>query len=112
MRRHTTHQYQSRNDNGSRDLSQNEVGVPRIIACVLLGIAGVGLAASAANRQDDQKTLAKWDADYHEQASAAKNREKAGSEKSRSKEALQKIRSDTGQLASRPPAGVSEAPKK
>ena len=38
--------------------------VTRIIACVLLGIAGVGLTASAANRQDDQKALAKLDADY------------------------------------------------
>jgi ketosteroid isomerase-like protein len=41
-----------------------KVGVTRIIACMLLGIAGVGLATSAANRQDDQKTLAKLDADY------------------------------------------------
>lgn len=38
--------------------------VTRIIACVLLGIAGVGLAASAANRQDDQKALTKLDTDY------------------------------------------------
>jgi ketosteroid isomerase-like protein len=36
----------------------------RIIVGVLLGIAGVGPAASAANRQDDQKTLATLDADY------------------------------------------------
>lgn len=39
-------------------------GVTRIIACVLLGIAGVGLAASATNREDDQKALTKLDADY------------------------------------------------
>jgi ketosteroid isomerase-like protein len=62
MRRYTTHQ--NRNDNGSRDLPQNKVGVTRIVACVLLGIASVGVAASAADRQDDQKTLAKLDADY------------------------------------------------
>jgi ketosteroid isomerase-like protein len=41
-----------------------KVGITRIIVCVLLGIAGVGPAASAANRQDDQKTLATLDADY------------------------------------------------
>jgi ketosteroid isomerase-like protein len=64
MRRHTTCQYRGGNDNGSRDLSQNKVGVTRIVACVLFGIAGVGLAASAADRQDDQTTLAKLDADY------------------------------------------------
>lgn len=40
------------------------VGATRLVACVLLGIAGVGLAASAANRQDDQKSLATLDADY------------------------------------------------
>ena len=41
-----------------------KVGITRIIVGVLLGIAGVGLAASAADRQDDQKTLAALDADY------------------------------------------------
>ena len=64
MTPHTTHQYKSRDDNGSRDLSQNKVGVARIIACALLGIADVGLTASAANHRDDQQTLAKLDADY------------------------------------------------
>jgi ketosteroid isomerase-like protein len=64
MKRHTTRQYLSRNDSGSGDLSQNKGGVAQIIACVLLGIAGLGLTASAANRQDDQKALAKLDADY------------------------------------------------
>jgi ketosteroid isomerase-like protein len=64
MKRHTTHQYQNRNDYGPRDRSQNKGGVAGIVACVLVGIAGVGLAASAGNGQDDQKTLAKLDADY------------------------------------------------
>lgn len=64
MKRHTAHQYQRRNDNGSLDLSQHKVRVTRIIACVLLGIAGVAPAAPPTNRQDDQKTLAKLDADY------------------------------------------------
>ena len=41
-----------------------KVGITRIIVGVLLGIAGVGLAAAATNRQDDQKTLATLDADY------------------------------------------------
>jgi ketosteroid isomerase-like protein len=41
-----------------------KVGITRIIVGVLLGIAGVGLAASEANRQDDQKSLATLDADY------------------------------------------------
>jgi ketosteroid isomerase-like protein len=41
-----------------------KVGVKEIIVYVLFGIAGVGLAASAASVQDDQKTLAKLDADY------------------------------------------------
>jgi ketosteroid isomerase-like protein len=41
-----------------------KTGITRIIVGVLLGIAGVGPAASAANRQDDQKTLATLDADY------------------------------------------------
>ena len=41
-----------------------KVGITRLVAGVLLGTAAVGMAASAANRQDDQKTLAKLDADY------------------------------------------------
>jgi ketosteroid isomerase-like protein len=41
-----------------------KVGVAQVIGCVLLGLAGVGLAASAADRRDDQKSLAKLDADY------------------------------------------------
>jgi ketosteroid isomerase-like protein len=44
--------------------NKSNVCVTRIAACVLLGIAGVGLAASAANRQDDQEALTKLDADY------------------------------------------------
>jgi ketosteroid isomerase-like protein len=41
-----------------------KVVVRRIFACLLVGIAGVGLALPAADRQDDQKTLTKLDADY------------------------------------------------
>lgn len=41
-----------------------KVAVTRIVACLLLGIAGIGLAATATNREDDQKTLAQLDADY------------------------------------------------
>jgi ketosteroid isomerase-like protein len=36
----------------------------QIIACVFAGIACVGLAAAVPNGQNDQKTLAKLDADY------------------------------------------------
>jgi ketosteroid isomerase-like protein len=36
----------------------------RMFACVLVGIAVAGLAVSAADRQDDRKTLTKLDADY------------------------------------------------
>jgi ketosteroid isomerase-like protein len=64
MRRPTTRRRQSRDDNGSRTLLQRKVRITRIVACVLLGIAGVGLAISAVNQADDQKTLAKLDADY------------------------------------------------
>ncbi len=64
MRRHTIRQRQSRDANGSRELLQGKVAIRRIGACVLLGIVGVGLAVSAANREDDQKTLAKLDTDY------------------------------------------------
>jgi ketosteroid isomerase-like protein len=39
-------------------------GVARIVGCLLLGIAGVGLLAAAADFRDDQKTLAKLDAAY------------------------------------------------
>jgi ketosteroid isomerase-like protein len=44
--------------------NKSKVWVTRMIACVLLGIAGVGLTASAINRQDDQKALTKLDTDY------------------------------------------------
>lgn len=64
MRRHTTRQRQSCDGDGSRERLLSEVGMTRIVVCVLLGIAGIGLALSAANREDDQKTLAKLDADY------------------------------------------------
>lgn len=64
MRRHTIRQRQSRDANGSRELLRGKVGIRRIGACVLLGIVGAGLAVSAANREDDQKTLAKLDTDY------------------------------------------------
>ena len=64
MRRHTTRQRQSCDDDGSRERLLSKVGMTRIVVCVLFGIAGIGLALSAANREDDQKTLAKLDADY------------------------------------------------
>jgi ketosteroid isomerase-like protein len=64
MRRDPTRPRQSRDDNGSRELSRCKVWITRFIACAFLGIAGVGVAVSAANRQGDQKTLAKLDADY------------------------------------------------
>jgi ketosteroid isomerase-like protein len=59
MRRHTTHQRKSFRDT----LSKNKVGITRIVACVLLGIGGIG-ALSAASREDDRKTLAKLDSEY------------------------------------------------
>lgn len=64
MRGHTTRQRQSCDDDGLRERLLSKVGMTRIVVCVLFGIAGIGLALSAANREDDQKTLAKLDADY------------------------------------------------
>jgi ketosteroid isomerase-like protein len=56
--------HQTRYVNGTGVLSDSRVVIARIFACALLGIAGVGLAASAANRQEDQNTLAALDTDY------------------------------------------------
>ena len=64
MRCHTTHQHEMRNDNGSQVISDRRVVIGRIFACALLGIGVVNLAASAANREDDQKTLEQLDTDY------------------------------------------------
>ena len=38
--------------------------VARILQCLLFGIAGAGMVAAAADLGDDQRTLAKLDADY------------------------------------------------
>jgi ketosteroid isomerase-like protein len=56
--------HQTRYVNGTGVLSDSRVVIARIFACALLGIAGVGLAAFAANRQEDQNTLAALDTDY------------------------------------------------
>jgi len=64
MKGYTTHQRRARNDSGSGALSHSRVGKTRLVACLLLLMTAVDLAAYAANRGDDQKTLAKLDADY------------------------------------------------
>jgi ketosteroid isomerase-like protein len=64
MRRHTTRQRQNHDASGSRELLQSKVGIKRAGTCVLLGIVAVGLAVSAASREDDQSMLAKLDTDY------------------------------------------------
>jgi ketosteroid isomerase-like protein len=64
MRGYATHQRHTRNDSGSRARLHNRVGKTRVVAYLLLVPAGVGLTAFAANRGDDQKTLAKLDTDY------------------------------------------------
>jgi len=64
MRGHSTQYHQTRYDNVADVLLNIRVVKKRIFACALLGIAGVGLAASAVNRQDDEKALATLDTDY------------------------------------------------
>ena len=64
MKGYRTHQRHSRNDRGSRALWHRRVGKTRLVACLLLAMTGVDLAANAANHGDDQKTLAKLDTDY------------------------------------------------
>jgi ketosteroid isomerase-like protein len=64
MKGHTIHQRDTRNDGGSRALWHRRVGKPRLLACLLVAMMGVDFAAYAANYGDDQKTLAKLDADY------------------------------------------------
>jgi ketosteroid isomerase-like protein len=58
------HRHQIRYDYGSRVLLDGRGVIRRIFACALLAISGVDLAVSAANREDDQRTLAKLDTDY------------------------------------------------
>ena len=64
MKRHATRPHQTRDDNGSRVLSKGGASKSRIAGCARLAVAGVGLAVSAATREDDQRTLAKLDSDY------------------------------------------------
>lgn len=64
MTGHKTHQRHTRNDSGSRPLWHRRVGKTRLVACLLVAITGVDLAAYTANYGDDQKILAKLDTDY------------------------------------------------
>jgi ketosteroid isomerase-like protein len=64
MKGYKTHQCHTRNDSGSPSLWHRRVGKTRLVACLLVAITGVDLAAYAANHGDDQKTLAKLDTDY------------------------------------------------
>jgi ketosteroid isomerase-like protein len=57
MSRHAINPYQTRHDKCKGVMN-------RIVGCALLAIAGVGLAVSAVNREDDRNTLASLDTDY------------------------------------------------
>lgn len=64
MKIYTTQQRHIRNDRRLRTRWHSSVGRTRLVACLLVAVTGVGLAAHAANQVDDQKTLAKLDTDY------------------------------------------------
>ena len=64
MTSHTTQQRRVRNDRGLRTRWHSSVGKTRLVACLLVAMTGVDLAADAADHGDDQQTLAKLDSDY------------------------------------------------
>jgi len=64
MRGHRTHQRHTRNDSGPRAPWRSRVVRTQLAACLLVAMTAVDLAAYAGNRGDDEKALAKLDADY------------------------------------------------
>ena len=60
MRCHTTHQRHSRNHSGPRPRWRRM----QLVAYLLAAMTGADVMADAGNRGDDEKTLAKLDADY------------------------------------------------
>jgi hypothetical protein len=56
MSGYTTHQRHTRDDGGSHALWHSRVGKTRLVACLLVAMTGIDLAAYAANHGDDQKT--------------------------------------------------------
>ena len=64
MKGYTTRRRHIRNDSGPCARWHSSVDKTRLVACLLVAMMGVDLAAYAANQGEDQKTLAKLDTDY------------------------------------------------